>query len=163
MPFGLGALPPTEQPRFIHNASGRFESRFAAVRITESPSIFFKGMQGSVLGVWLQHGEGRLHFPDPTVKEAVLCDNLCVMRYVDDDGQPTEAYPFNPNGSEGGMAGLCTRDGRHMAVMPHPERSFQLRQLPWLPAAWTEGEDRLEASPWMQMFVNAREWCENSE
>ena len=159
VPFGPKALPPTEQPRFVHNESGRFESRFCAVRVGESPAIMLRGMAGSVLGVWVQHGEGCLHFPAPLVREAVECERLCPLRYVDDDAAPTERYPFNPNGSGGGMAALCTRDGRHLAMMPHPERSFQMRQLPFAPSEW----GGLEASPWQQLFTNAFEWCEGSE
>jgi phosphoribosylformylglycinamidine synthase len=164
VPFSPTALPPTEQPRFVHNESGRFESRFCAVRVGESPAIMLKGMAGSVLGVWVQHGEGRLHFPDPVVREAVECERLCPLRYVDDAGEPTLAYPLNPNGSGGGMAALCTRDGRHLAMMPHPERCFQLRQLPWSPREWVEpGPGRLEASPWARIFENAFEWATAGE
>jgi phosphoribosylformylglycinamidine synthase len=159
VPFGPDALPPTEQPRFIHNASGRFESRYATVRIAESPSIMLKGMAGSMMGIQIQHGEGRLHFPAPLVREAVECEKLAPLRYVDDDGHDTETYPFNPNGSGGGIAALCTRDGRHLAMMPHPERSFQRRQLPFLPRHALEGDQAIVESPWSKMFANAFEWC----
>jgi phosphoribosylformylglycinamidine synthase len=162
VPFSPTALPPTEQPRFVHNESGRFESRFCAVRVGESPAIMLKGMAGSVLGVWVQHGEGRLHFPDAVVREAVECEKLCPLRYVDDNGEPTQSYPHNPNGSGGGMAALCTRDGRHLAMMPHPERSFQLRQLPWSPREWSEGDAKVEASPWARIFENAFEWVSST-
>jgi phosphoribosylformylglycinamidine synthase len=117
-------LDDTAQPRFVHNASGRFESRFTTVRIEESPSLFLRGMEGSVLGVWLQHGEGRALFPDAEVLDRVLAGGLAPVRYADDAGDATEAYPFNPNGSPHGIAALCTPDGRHLAIMPHPERTF---------------------------------------
>ncbi len=144
------------QPRFIHNASGRFESRFATVRIEESPSIMLRGMEGSVLGIWVQHGEGRAHFPDPAILEDVESRRLVPLRYADDHGEPTEEYPFNPNGSPRGIAGLVSPDGRHLAIMPHPERTFLPWQWGWMPREWRRG---LEASPWLRMFQNAREWC----
>lgn len=149
-----------DQPRFVHNASGRFESRFSTVRIGSSPSIMFKGMEGSVLGVWVAHGEGRAHFPNPDVLTACVEGGLVPLTYVDEEGADTERYPYNPNGSPRGIAGLCTPDGRHMAIMPHPERVHTTWQWPWMPAEWQEGAGALSVSPWMRMFQNAREWCE---
>lgn len=144
------------QPRFIHNLSGRFESRFSTVKILEGPSIFLKGMEGSILGVWVAHGEGRAHFPDRSIMEDVIKKGLAPVRYLDDKGEITTSYPFNPNGSPEGIAGLCTPDGRHLAIMPHPERTFLKWQWPWMPDEWRD----LEASPWLRMFQNARMWCE---
>ncbi|MCI0468467.1 MAG: phosphoribosylformylglycinamidine synthase subunit PurQ, partial [Nitrospirae bacterium] len=95
------------QPRFIHNKSGRFESRFASVKILASPSIMLKGMEGSVLGVWVAHGEGLAHFPDDKILKEVREKGLAPVRYVDDNGELTERYPFNPNGSVEGIAALC--------------------------------------------------------
>ena len=146
----------TAQPRFIRNTSGRFESRFSSVRILPGPSIMLKGMEGSVLGIWVAHGEGRAYFPDKDVLEKVERDNLAQIRYVDDNNGITMKYPFNPNGSAAGIAGLCSPDGRHLAVMPHPERTFLKWQWPWMPADWKEN---LRASPWLRMFQNARQWC----
>ncbi len=145
------------QPRFVHNASGRFESRFATVRIEHSPALMLRGMEGSVLGIWLQHGEGRAHFPDPEILREVEARRLVPLRYADDDGEPTEAYPFNPNGSPHGIAGLVSPDGRHLAIMPHPERTFLPWQWAWMPPPWRR---TLTASPWLRMFQNAREWCD---
>lgn len=145
-----------KQPRFIQNRSGRFESRFSTVKILKSPSIFFKDMDGSVLGIWVAHGEGKAYFPDPKIMEDILDKNLAPLRYVDDSGEITESYPFNPNGSPKGIAALCSPDGRHLAIMPHPERTFLKWQWPWMPEEWRE----LEASPWLRMFQNARKWCE---
>ena len=145
------------QPRFIHNASGRFESRFATVRIRPSPAIMFAGMEGSVLGVWSAHGEGRAHFPEPGVLDWVERQGLAPVRFVDDDGQATEGYPFNPNGSPKGIAGLCSPDGRHLAMMPHPERTAFPWQWGWMPEDWRR---RLTVSPWLRMFQNARDWCD---
>ena len=149
-------LPGERQPRFVHNGSGRFESRFVTVRVEENPSIMLRGMAGSVLGIWVQHGEGRAHFPDPSVLEEVESRGLVPLRYADDDGRPTEAYPLNPNGSPRGIAGLVSPDGRHLAIMPHPERTFLPWQWPWTPREWRR---ELAVSPWLRLFQNAREWC----
>jgi phosphoribosylformylglycinamidine synthase len=145
------------QPRFIHNASGRFESRFITVRIDESPAIMLRDMAGSTLGVWLQHGEGRAFFPDPAVLERIEAEGLAPVRYADDHNRATERYPFNPNGSARGIAALCSPDGRHLAIMPHPERTLNTWNWGWMPADWRES---LEVSPWLRMFQNARTWCE---
>ncbi|MBN2653996.1 MAG: phosphoribosylformylglycinamidine synthase [Nitrospirae bacterium] len=148
-----------KQPRFIHNKSGRFESRFSSLRILQSPSIMLKDMEESVLGVWIAHGEGFAHFPDNKILVDLLEKNLAPVRYADDLGNITEAYPFNPNGSPQGIAGLCSPDGRHLAMMPHPERAFLKWQWPWMPENMKR---ELAASPWLRMFQNARQWCENN-
>ncbi|CAH9126512.1 unnamed protein product [Cuscuta epithymum] len=153
--LGKGGDP--SQPRFIHNESGRFECRFTSVTIQESPAIMFKGMEGSTLGVWAAHGEGRAYFPDNSVFEQILGSNLAPVRYCDDDGVPTEIYPFNMNGSPLGVAAICSPDGRHLAMMPHPERCFLMWQFPWYPKHWDV--DKKGPSPWLRMFQNAREWC----
>lgn len=150
------------QPRFVGNLSGRFESRWATVKIMESPAIMLEGMANSILGVWVAHGEGRLHFPDPSLLDEVRARKLVSLVFVDDEGRAdegtfSESYPFNPNGSPFGITGLCTPDGRHLAMMPHPERAFLKWQWPWMPA---DLDARLKASPWLRMFQNAREWCE---
>jgi len=154
-------IPDPKQPRFIQNLSGRFESRWVTVKILESPAVMFRGMTDSTLGVWVAHGEGRLHFPDSTLTDEIILKKLIPLAFVDDegrvDGRISQSYPFNPNGSPFGMAGLCTTDGRHLAMMPHPERAFLKWQWAWMPG---DLKDRLEASPWIQMFQNAREWCE---
>jgi phosphoribosylformylglycinamidine synthase len=146
-----------EQPRFIQNASGRFESRFATVLLEESPAVMFRGMAGSTLGIWVAHGEGRAFFPEQSILERVEREHLVPLRFVDDDGRSTERYPFNPNGSPRGIAGLCSPDGRHLAMMPHPERTFLKWQWGWMPEPWKRD---LESGPWLRMFQNAREWCE---
>ncbi len=153
-----------DQPRFIHNRSGRFESRFATVRILESPSVMLRGMEGSALGIWVAHGEGFAHFPDAAMRGKALDEGLAPVRYVDDVGAVTERYPFNPNGSPEGIAALCSPDGRHLAIMPHPERAFLKWQWGWMPEEWrtgTSGIPALQASPWLRMFQNAREWCDS--
>jgi phosphoribosylformylglycinamidine synthase len=145
------------QPRFIHNLSGRFESRFVTVRIEKSPAIMLNGMEGSVLGVWVSHGEGRAHFPDKAIFQDVLTKGLAPVRFVDDRGAATEIYPFNPNGSPQGIAALCSPDGRHIAIMPHPERTAQKWNWAWMPEKMHR---TLSVSPWLRIFQNAREWCD---
>ena len=145
------------QPRFIRNQSARFESRFSTVQIQDSPAIMFKNMAGASLGVWVAHGEGRAFFPRSDILDRVIDENLSPVRYVDDNNTATEAYPFNPNGSPHGIAGLCSPDGRHLAMMPHPERTFLKWQWGYMPTDWKRD---LQASPWLQIFQNAREWCE---
>jgi len=145
------------QPRFVRNASGRFESRFVSVRIEDSPAVMLDGMAGSTLGIWVQHGEGRALFPDRAVLDRVLADKLAPVRFADDEGRITESYPFNPNGSPEGIAALCSDNGRHLAIMPHPERCFLKWQWGWMPPQWRQD---LEAAPWLRLFQNARQWCE---
>ncbi|GBD97250.1 MAG TPA: phosphoribosylformylglycinamidine synthase [Nitrospirae bacterium] len=143
------------QPRFIHNRSGRFESRFSSVKILPGPSIMLKGMEGSVLGIWIAHGEGRAYFPDEKILGKIEEGDLAQIRYVDDNNEVTMKYPFNPNGSAYGIASLCSPDGRHLAIMPHPERTFLKWQWSWMPEDWKRN---LKASPWLRMFQNARKW-----
>lgn len=147
------------QPRFIRNHSGRFESRFTTVKILESPSVMLRDMADATLGVWVAHGEGRAYFPDPGMERQVLDEGLAPVRYVDDGGQSTTRYPMNPNGSPHGIAALTSRNGRHLAIMPHPERSFLQWQWGWTPHDW-RGDTT--ASPWLRIFQNAREWCDRS-
>jgi phosphoribosylformylglycinamidine synthase len=115
-----------------------------------------KGMEDSVLGIWVAHGEGRAYFPGEDIYKRTEKDNLAPLRYVDDNNEITMKYPFNPNGAFGGIAGLCSHNGRHLAIMPHPERTFLTWQWPWLPDTW-RGD--LRESPWLKMFQNTREWC----
>ena len=81
-----------------------------------------EGMAGSTMGIWVAHGEGRCHFPDEQIELLVLENDLAPVRYADADGRTTSSYPSNPNGSPHGIAALCSADGRHLAMMPHPER-----------------------------------------
>ncbi|KAF0921008.1 hypothetical protein E2562_037987 [Oryza meyeriana var. granulata] len=153
----LGSGGDMSQPRFIHNESGRFECRFTSVSIGDSPAIMFKGMEGSTLGIWSAHGEGRAFFPDENILARIVKSNLVPVRYSDDANNITEVYPFNPNGSPLGIAALCSPDGRHLAMMPHPERCFMMWQYPWYPREWQV--EKSGPSPWLRMFQNAREWC----
>jgi len=135
-------------PAFRRNKVEQFEARFVMTEILESPSIFFRGMEGSQVPIVVSHGEGRAVFDNADDQAKVLS----AVRYVDNKGEPTEVYPYNPNGSPGGLTAVTTADGRFTIMMPHPERVFRTVQMSWHPENW--GED----SPWMRMFRNARRW-----
>jgi len=149
----------SKQIRFIRNPSGRFESRWVTVKISKSPSIMLKGMEDSILGIWVAHREGYLFCPDSKILAEVSKKGLAPIHFVDDKGMPTEKYPFNPNSSPHGFTSLCSPDGRHLVMMPHPERTFLLWQWPWMPENW---QSSLKVSPWLKMFQNARKWCEEN-
>jgi len=114
-----------------------------------------KDMAGSVLGVWSAHGEGLLRCTPQTLLRLQV-NNLAPIRYVDDYGLETEEYPFNPNGSQNGITGVCDKTGRHLAMMPHPERTFLKWQWAYLPLNLRK---EWEVSPWLKMVQNAYEWC----
>ncbi|XP_001605732.2 phosphoribosylformylglycinamidine synthase [Nasonia vitripennis] len=140
-----------------HNDSERFECRWSTVKIEKSPAIMLQGMEGSVFGVWVAHGEGKFTFRNKDVLAKLKQQNCLAIKYTDDNGVPTEKYPMNPNGSIEGIAGVCSADGRHLAMMPHPERCTQAWQLPWVPADWQH-----KATPWQRIFQNAYAWCTSS-
>ncbi len=139
-------------PRFVQNQSERFEARVASVRIEKSPSIFFQGMEGSILPIAIAHGEGFAEFPDPDAARACSGSGLVSARFVDNHHEVTQQYPLNPNGSPFGMTALTTTTGRVMIMMPHPERVFRSVQHSWHPSTWGEN------APWIQLFRNARSW-----
>jgi phosphoribosylformylglycinamidine synthase len=136
-------------PAFVRNESEQFEARFSQVEIQKSPSILLKGMEGTRIPVAVSHGEGRMDFGKGSAADV---SGLVGLTYVDSVGQPTESYPFNPNGTENGMTGLTTPDGRVTIMMPHPERVFRTVQNSWHPDEWQE------YAPWMRLFRNARKW-----
>lgn len=136
-------------PHFERNLSEQFEARLSLVEVLASKSLFLQGMAGSRLPIAVAHGEGRAHFGRGGLSEARDA-GLLALRYVDNHGRPTEAYPANPNGSPGGITGLCNADGRFTIMMPHPERVFRSVQYSWAPEDW--GED----GPWLRLFRNAR-------
>ncbi|MEK8052452.1 phosphoribosylformylglycinamidine synthase [Ideonella sp. DXS22W] len=149
----LAALSPIipgaqDWPKFTRNKSEQFEARFSLVEVLDSPSIFFAGMAGSRLPIAVAHGEGFADFSQRG-NEAKVAK---AMRFVDHHGAATEQYPFNPNGSPGGLTAVTTADGRFTALMPHPERVFRNAQMSWTPGAIAA------ASPWLRMFGNARRW-----
>ena len=116
------------------------------VEVLDSPSLFFTGMAGSRIPIAVAHGEGYADFSQRGDAAAVQR----AMRFVDSAGQPTEAYPANPNGSPDGLTAVTTADGRFTVLMPHPERVFRNVQMSW------NGGDASAHSPWMRMFHNAR-------
>ena len=142
-------IPGTENwPRFLRNKSEQFEARFVMVEVPDNPSILFDGMTGSRMPVVVSHGEGYADFSQGGDAAQVIG----TLRYVDNRGRVTEAYPANPNGSPGGLTGVTTADGRFTRMMPQPERVFRTVQHSWHPHDW--GED----GPWLRMFRNARKW-----
>ncbi|KAK6744272.1 hypothetical protein RB195_011149 [Necator americanus] len=141
------------------NRCGRFESSFGPVRIEQSPSIWLRGMEGAVLGLWSSHGEGRFTYRSSNVLSALRKSHQIAVRYVDSEGQPSMKYPWNPNGSEDSVAAICSEDGRHLAMMPHSDRSFLSWQWPDYPRDWVS-EDC--AAPWLKMFQNAYSWIQEN-
>lgn len=139
-------------PRFVRNASEQFEGRLSLVEIPPSASLFFKGMEGSVLPIVVAHGEGRAEFTRPDGAQQLLASGRVALRFVDNHERVTENYPANPNGSALGIAGIINTDGRFTLLMPHPERVVRSVQLSWHPRGWGEH------SPWLRMFRNARAW-----
>ena len=109
------------------------------------------GMEGSTLGIWVAHGEGRAYFPKKDILKKAEKDSLAPVRYVDDDGNVTTTYPFNPNGSVNGIAALCTPDGRHLAIMPHPERTFLKWNWAWMPEEWKKTSRHRRGSGYFRM------------
>ncbi|MCW8932590.1 MAG: phosphoribosylformylglycinamidine synthase [Gammaproteobacteria bacterium] len=141
-------------PHFVKNESDQFEARTVMVEVLPSPSLFFTGMEGSKMPIAVAHGEGRAEFQLGGSAQQALDSGLVSMRYVTNDGLPTETYPLNPNGSPKGVTGLCSEDGRFTIMMPHPERVFRSVQNTWVTDH--KGED----APWMRMFRNARKWID---
>jgi phosphoribosylformylglycinamidine synthase len=137
-------------PHFVRNKSEQFEARFSLVEVLDSPSLFLKDMVGSQLPIAVAHGEGRAEYKGNTSVEKVKDAGIVALRYIDHYGEPTEQYPFNPNGTPEGLTGLTTKDGRFTIMMPHPERVFRAVQNSWYPEEWDED------GPWMRMFRNAR-------
>jgi phosphoribosylformylglycinamidine synthase len=137
-------------PRFVRNRSEQYEARLALVRVPQSNSVMFSGMQGSVLPIAVAHGEGRAEFDLSSSAQRLIDQAQVTLQYVDNRDQPTEKYPGNPNGSELGLAGLCSTDGRVTSLMPHPERVFRTIQNSWAPKEWSE------EGGWMRLFRNAR-------
>ncbi len=138
----------THWPKFTRNKSEQFEGRFTLVEVQDSPSIFFQGMQGTRSAIAIAHGEGFADFSQTGDINQVRV----ALRFVDHQGNRTERYPLNPNGSPQGITAVTSDDGRFSVMMPHAERVFRTVQQSWYPDAWGE------YSPWMRMFQNARKW-----
>jgi len=142
-----GIIPGAEHwPLFRRNVSEQFEARYATLEVLDSPSVLLKGMAGSRLPVAVAHGEGLAVFENPADEARAAA----ALRFVDGRGRATDRYPWNPNGSKGGLTGFTSRDGRATILMPHPERGFRAVQLSYKPSDLFTGE----AGPWMRMFRN---------
>ena len=133
-------------PRMRHNASGKFESAFLTVDIPANRSVMFSSLEGMTLGVWVAHGEGRFDLPLQEKEYHIAA------RYS------RSTYPANPNGSDYNTAAICSDNGRHLAMMPHLERAY----LPWQCAYYPDGRRDDEATPWLEAFVNARNWISSN-
>jgi phosphoribosylformylglycinamidine synthase len=139
-------------PNFVRNRSEQFEARVVMVEVLPNPSVLFAEMIGARLPVVVAHGEGRAEFDTPQQHDALWSDAQVAMRFVDNRGQAADRYPFNPNGSPGGITGITSADGRVTVMMPHPERIFRAITNSWVPAAWGP------TGAWMRLFRNARAW-----
>ena len=146
----LGVIYPEHEQKhkMVHNDSHKFESNFVTLEIPKNHSIMFGPLSGSKLGVWVAHGEGKFEFPYEEKEYHI------VAKYN------YEGYPANPNGSPWSVAGVCSHDGRHLAMMPHPERAIFPWQCGYYPAD-RRGQD--EVTPWIEAFVNARKWIEENK
>lgn len=143
----LNLINPEHQNRskLVHNKSHKFESAFVGLDIPQNNSVMLQSLSNSSLGVWVAHGEGRFILPESLDKYNVIA----TYHYAD--------YPANPNGSDYNVAGICSADGRHLAMMPHPERAI----FPWQNAYYPSNRVTDEVTPWFEAFVNARKWVES--
>ncbi|MDE6322268.1 MAG: phosphoribosylformylglycinamidine synthase, partial [Muribaculaceae bacterium] len=142
----LGLINPEHKrpTKMLHNISHKFESQFLGLTIPKNNSVMLGSLAGYRLGIWVAHGEGRFHLPEP------LSSYNIVAKYS------YSQYPGNPNGSRGAVAGICSADGRHLAMMPHLERAI----FPWQCAYYPYSRRNDDVTPWLDAFVNARKWVE---
>jgi len=136
-----------KRAKMLHNDSRKFESEFISLQIPENKSVMFGSLSGSKLGIWVAHGEGKFSLPEAESQYNV------VAKYN------YHGYPANPNGSDYDVAGICSADGRHLAMMPHLERAI----FPWQNAWYPQDRRMDEVTPWIEAFVNARKWIEGIE
>jgi phosphoribosylformylglycinamidine synthase len=145
----LGLVNPEHdvKPRMMHNDSHKFESGFVSLTIPENNSVMLSSLSGSKLGVWVAHGEGKFYLPNAEE------DYNIIAKYS------YTGYPANPNGSDYSVAGICSSNGRHLAMMPHPERAI----FPWQWAHYpADRKANDQITPWVEAFVNARKWVEKN-
>lgn len=140
----LNLINPEHEHRshLCHNTSKKFESSFLGLSIPQNESVMFGSLSGSKLGLWVAHGEGRFYLPEPEDHYNIIAK----YNYAE--------YPGNPNGSDYNVAGICSNDGRHLAMMPHLERAI----FPWQNAWYPEERKNDEVTPWIEAFVNAKKW-----
>ena len=144
-------IPGTENwPRFVRNKSERFEARVGLVKINEVASPWFAGMAGSHMPIAVSHGEGQVEFNSAEQLAGLKAQGLIAAQYIDNNGNSTEVYPANPNGSVEGITAITNVDGRVAIMMPHPERVFRAVSNSWYPEDWTED------GAWMRLFRNVR-------
>lgn len=152
-------------PSFERNKSEQYEARVCTLEVAqdlnENPCIFFDGMNGSKIPIAVAHGEGRAQWEDETQLNNFTKNQLVGVRYVDNYGVPTEKYPFNPNGSPNGVAGIRSVNGRVLAMMPHPERVCRLEANSYYPVE--ESKEWGGYGPWIRLFRNARKWVASHE
>ena len=134
-----------KKAKMLHNNSHKFESSFLSLDIQQNNSVMFGSLSGNKLGIWVAHGEGKFYLPEGEDKYNVVAK----YNYAE--------YPGNPNGSDYAVAGICSADGRHLAMMPHLERAI----FPWQNAWYPADRRNDDVTPWMEAFVNARKWIEN--
>jgi len=156
MMAALSSMIPGAQywPRFTRNQSEKYEARFSLLEVLESPSIFFNGMQGARIPVAVAHGEGYANF----ARQGDAGKVLAAARFIDNLGMATETYPYNPNGSPGGLTSVTTADGRFTVLMPHPERVTRNAMMSWAPKTWGPADTGGDYTPWMRFFQNARKY-----
>jgi len=147
MELGLVFPEMEDHPTMHHNASHKFESIFLSLEIPKNESVMFNSLAGSKLGVWVAHGEGRFILPKAESEYNI------VAKYIYNE------YPGNPNGSDYNTAAVCSKDGRHLAIMPHPERAI----FPWQCGYYPFENRKDDVTPWMEAFINARKWIENKK
>lgn len=135
----------TQKPRMLHNESHKLESAFLGVKVEPNKSVMFGSLEGSALGIWVTHGEGKFSLPLDKGSYNIPLTFLY------------NQYPANPNGSDYNAAAICSSDGRHMAMMPHIERSIK----PWHWANYPLDRRDDQITPWVEAFVNARRWIES--
>ena len=134
-----------QRARMLHNKSHKFESNFLCLTIPENNSVMFNTLSGNKLGIWVAHGEGKFSLPEAESEYNVIAK----YSYA--------GYPGNPNGSDYNVDGICSKDGRHLAMMPHLERAI----FPWQNAWYPADRRNDDVTPWIEAFVNARKWIEN--
>ena len=154
----------TSSPKMLHNTSHKYESNFVGVTIEESPSVLLSSLKGSKLGIWVAHGEGKFGFPAQEAQGFGFNNENGKTQYDWSDFKVAlrytyNGYPANPNGSPQGIAGICSTDGRHLAMMPHPERCLR----PWNWAYYPECDCGNEMTPWVELFINGRIWCQEQK